>query len=62
METLHLAYSATDNDGIAKDVSLLLDAAEEGEALQTIALNRLEAFLRTAGLIGPKECLRTTIH
>lgn len=65
MQTLHLAYSAVDGDGISKDVSLLLDEDAEdlaGECLLTVLLPKLEAFLKVCGLIGPHEDLTTTIQ
>lgn len=61
MEALHLAYSGTDDYGIAKDVSLLLDTEETGALITLDVFDRLTAFLRTCGIIGDTEVLTTVI-
>jgi hypothetical protein len=61
METLHLAYAAVDDNGITRDVSLLIDKDEvkSGHTFSSAALGGIEKFLQSCGLIGPHEGLDT---
>jgi hypothetical protein len=59
-EQLHLAYSAQDDSGLSRDVSVLMDSENDGPLMTGDLMDRLTAFLRATGLIGPTEIVTNT--
>lgn len=62
MEQLHFAYSAVEDGGLHRDVSLLMDTEEDGPLLSSDLFDRLTGFFRATGLIGPDEFVTNCIR
>lgn len=60
MQTVHFAYAGLDDQGVATDVSLLLDQ-DDFDLTDTVKLaSKLEHFLRSCGLLLDREDLLIT--